>query len=439
MLKSKLQRVGSNVAWLVANRVITKGAGLLVIGFAARVLGEERYGILSYALLLVGMFHAVANMGLDGIVIRELVKAPHRSSEILGSSLALRLLGATLATSLVGSVAALDPANQGLMPVFLLVGSLFFPQAFEVADLWFQKNIDSKFPVIARTVAVVLGASVKCLLLINHAPLVAFAGACLLEGVLNAAAVLIVYRLRGQHPTAWRFNAPLARAMLRDSWPLILSGLLIALYMRLEQVMVRSFLGYKSLGIYNTASQITEAWGFLPAFLLSSIYPVLVEERQRSPERFQKRMQLVFDLLTGLGYAVALGVATLAPILIPALFGDRYLNAIPVLVIQSLGAPIFFSGAVRAQFFLFENINIYHTLTASLGIALNITLAILLIPILGLPGAAVAGFFGALLAGFGSSWLFKPLRPCARWQLNSFLLPFRLRSVLREFRGLHEN
>ena len=40
MLKSKLQRVGSNVAWLVANRVITKGASLLVIGFAARVLGR---------------------------------------------------------------------------------------------------------------------------------------------------------------------------------------------------------------------------------------------------------------------------------------------------------------------------------------------------------------------------------------------------------------
>lgn len=439
MLKNNLKRVGSNMVWLVANRVITKLAGLFALGYVAAHLDTEKYGILAYALLLTGMFNAVANMGLDGIVIRELVKAPERDLEILGSGFGLRLLGALGAFLLVVGVAAIDGENRQLLPIFALTGAVFFAQAFEVADLWFQKNIESKFPVIGRTAAVLVGAAIKFTLVKYRAPLTWFAAACLLEAVLNACAVLLVYRLRGKSPLRWKFQRALASLMIRDSWPLILSGLLVALYMRLEQILVRSLLGYKSLGVYNAAANITDAWGFLPAFLLGSIYPLMVEEHRRSRERFAERMQTVFDLLTGLGYAVAAGVALLAPWIIPLIFGERYVQAIPVLVIQSLGAPIFFSGAVRAQFFLFENINIYHTLTASMGIALNVTLAVLLLPRLGLPGAAVAGFFGALLAGFGSSWMFKPLRPCAWWQLKSFLLPFRWRSVVRGIRGLHEH
>lgn len=227
--------------------------------------------------------------------------------------------------------------------------------------------------------------------------------------------------------------------MLRDCWPLIISGLLVAFYMRLEQLLVRTFFGDSSLGVYNSAAQITDAWSFLPAFFLSSIYPLLVEERKASPRRFEERLQTVFDALTGAGYIVAAGVACLAPILIPLLFGERYVRAIPVLVIQSLGAPIFFSGAVRAQYFLLENLNIYHTLTASLGIAVNITLSLFLMPKLGIPGAAIAGLGGAVVAGFLTSWAFKPIRPCARWQLKAFLIPFRLGSLFRALRARNEN
>ncbi len=439
MFRTNLQRIGSNVAWLVVNRVVTKVASLVAIALIARYLGAKHYGALSYTLILTGMFGAVANMGLDGILIRELVRAPEKSATVLGTGLVLRLAGAFAAFLLVASAAALDPATQPLLPLFLVIASSFFPQAFEITDLWFQKNIQSKFPVLGRTVAVILGAALKAVLVFLEAPLIWFAWACLAEAFLNSLAVVIVFRLRGQTFTNWNFCPRLARDLIRDSWPLVVSGLLVTLYMRLEQLLVRTFFGYSSLGVYNTASQITEAWSFIPAFVLSSIYPLLVEERKTSPQKFEARLQTVFDALTGAGYLVAAGVACAAPILITGLFGDAYSQAVPVLIIQSLGAPIFFSGAVRAQYFLLENLNVYHTLTASLGIAVNVALSLFLMPHLGISGAALAGLAGASVAGFLTSFLFKPIRPCAAWQLKAFLIPFRLGSVFRALRAHDED
>lgn len=439
MFRNNLHRISSNVAWLVVNRVVTKIAGLVALGFVARYLGTTQFGTLSYALVLTGMFNAVSSMGLDGILIRELVRSPENNSIVLGTGFVLRLAGALAAFTLVALAALLDPTTQPLLPLFVVVAASFFPQTLEVADLWFQKNIQSKFPVMGRTAAVLIGAGIKCALVYHGAPLIWFAWACLAEAILNSVAVMLVYRLRKQSFASWSFSAPLARAMLRDCWPLIVSGLLVAFYMRLEQLLVRTFFGDSSLGVYIAAAQITEAWSFLPAFILSSIYPLLVEERKSSPHRFEERLQTVFDALTGAGYLVALAVSCLAPFLIPILFGDRYVRAIPVLVIQSLAAPIFFSGAVRAQYFLLENLNIYHTLTASLGIAVNISLSLALMPSLGIVGASVAGFGGALVAGFLTSWAFKPLRRCAFWQLKAFLVPFRVGSLFNALRARHDN
>ena len=414
---------------------MTKIAGLVAVGLVARYLGTKEYGTLSYALVLTGMFNAVSSMGLDGILIRELVRSPEKHAAVLGTGFVLRLAGALAAFMLVVIAAVLDPTTKPLLPLFVVVAASFFPQSLEVTDLWFQKNIQSKFPAIARTAAVLVGTVIKCALVFNGAPLLWFAWACLAEAILNSVAVNAIYRLRGQSLSNWSFSAPLARTMLRDCWPLIISGLLVGFYMRLEQLLVRGFFGDSSLGVYNTAAQITEAWSFLPAFILSSIYPLLVEERKTSPRQFEARLQTVFDALTGAGYLVAAGVACLAPILIPLFFGEDYVRAIPVLVIQSLAAPIFFSGAVRAQYFLLENLNIYHTLTASLGIAVNITLSLFLMPKLGIAGAAIAGFGGAFVAGFLTSWAFKPIRPCALWQLKAFLIPFRLGSLFTALRA----
>ena len=137
--------------------------------------------------------------------------------------------------------------------------------------------------------------------------------------------------------------------------------------------------------------------------------------------------------MTGLGYCVAIATTVLAPYVIRLIFGAKFDAAIDILRIQAWTAPIVFSGSVRAQFFLLENITIYHTSSALLGIAANFSLSLWLLPQIGAKGAAVAALVGYWLAGYVSSLLFSPLHKCARLQTNAFLLPIRLPVILRSF------
>jgi PST family polysaccharide transporter len=433
LLPGGLQQIGPNICWLVGDRLFRMAVGVFVLGFVARYLGTAQFGILNYAISLTAIFASVASLGIEGIVIREMVKNPKQTDLILGTALILRLLGGSLAALTVSLAAWITrkESADSIVPLIVVVSIAFLPQSFEVIDLWFQKHILSKFTVLAKAGAVLLGGGVKIFLVKVQAPLVWFCGAVLLDSILSAVALVCVFQGRGESVRRWAVSAALGRSILRDSWPLILSGLLVAIYMRVEQLLVMNMLGSASMGIYYASVRINEMWLFIPTYILSTIYPLMVDKRQTDLIGYHQRLQHAFDLLTGLGYLIALAVSWLAPAIIPWIYGVNFQTAVPILLIQAWTAPIIFSGTVRAQYLLLENRTIYHTWSALIGIGLNVTLALWWIPRLQARGAALAALVGYFVSAYLTSVLFGELRECAAIQTRAFLLPFRLPGLLR--------
>ena len=83
----------SNTSWLMAERILRMTVALFVGVYVARYLGPERFGLLSYTNSFVGLYLALATLGIESIVIRELVKSPESRNELLGSALGLKCLG----------------------------------------------------------------------------------------------------------------------------------------------------------------------------------------------------------------------------------------------------------------------------------------------------------------------------------------------------------
>ena len=63
-----------NTSWLFAEKIIRMMVGLFIGIWVARYLGPEQFGLFSYAVSFVGLFTAISTLGLDTIVVRELVK-----------------------------------------------------------------------------------------------------------------------------------------------------------------------------------------------------------------------------------------------------------------------------------------------------------------------------------------------------------------------------
>ncbi len=431
MNSNRLRQLGGNVFWLVANRIVRMLISVVVLGAVGRHLGVEQFGQLNYAISLAAVFATVAGLGFEAIVIRELVRDPASTSRTLCSAFLLRLVGGLLAIVLVlaASLVAGDHPSQVVLAVIVSVG--FLPGALEVIELWFQKNIQAKHTVIVRIAAAILAGGLRLVLVWQGAAVSAFAVMQIVESALAAAALVWVYRARGESFREWRGDWSIAVRLLRDTWPLTLSGILVACYFRVEQLLVKQVLGDYSAGIYYASVRIVEMWGFVPVVLLATIYPLLVEKYRISEvvER-QRQMQIVFDVMTTLGLLTAVIVGLTASTLVPLIFGQEYYPAAKVLMIHAWIVPVTFSGSVRAQYLLLENANIYHTVVAVIGIAINVPLTLWLMGLYGSAGAAWGLLITTWFTGMGTSFIFPRLRPCGMLQLRAFFAPLRWRSAI---------
>lgn len=418
------QRVRGNVFWLLADRGWRLILNIAVLGVVARHLGVEEFGRLNYAASLAAIFATLATLGIEGIVVRELVRRPQDARTLLGTAAALRLVGGFIALLCVGLAGFSHRDGHELAVLAMLVAGGFVPQALEVTDLWFQKEIQSRCTAIARGVAALLGAGVKLKLVQMNAPLTWFAFALGLDLALAATALVWTYQQRGGRISEWRFCRATARQLLREALPLIGAGLLVAVYLRVEQVLVRELLGDGAAGVYFAAARLAEQWLVLPGLLVTSVYPLLVGSQSGDSPNHAGRMQQLFDALTLLGLLIALGVAAFGPWLVPLIFGEKYRAAVPVLLVLAWTAPVIFNGAARAQYFLLENLTFYHVPSALIGIAVNVSVGLWALPRFGPVGAAASALGGYVCSAFVTSWLFPPLRACARLQTRAFLLPF---------------
>ena len=87
-----LQKIIRSIGWLSLEKVFSITLNLTVGVYLIRYLGSDDFGKLSYCLSMVGLFEALAKLGLDAIVVRSLVKEEAATNDILGTALILKLL-----------------------------------------------------------------------------------------------------------------------------------------------------------------------------------------------------------------------------------------------------------------------------------------------------------------------------------------------------------
>jgi O-antigen/teichoic acid export membrane protein len=416
--RSDLAQIAGNIGWQVGDNLLRMGVGLLLGIWVARYLGPEQFGLLSYALALVALFAPLAMLGLDDIVVRNLVRDPAAKQAILGTSFLLRLVGGVVSTlAAIAVIAWLRPDDRQSfwLVAIIAAGTLF--QAFNTIELWFNAQLQAKYPVLARNTAFLLCALGKIALILVGAPLVAFAWISLAEAILGAAGLVIVYRARGHRLGAWTGRLRMAATLLKDSWPLLFSCVIIAVYLRIDQVMLGEMVGSQAVGVYSVAVRLAEVWLFVSAAVYWSVLPSLVEARAASEALFYERLQKYYNLMALCAYAIAIPTMLLADWLVLTLFGEAYREAGPMLAVLIWANLFIYLESARSAFFNVMNWYRIHLVTVALGAGLNVLLNLYLIPRFGGMGAVVASCIAYWFAVHGSCLLFRSLHRTG-WMLT---------------------
>ncbi|MDP3126676.1 MAG: flippase [Thiobacillus sp.] len=389
--RPNLQKALTNTGWLFGDRVLRMGVGLLVGVWVARYLGPEQFGLLNYAMAIVALFGAIASLGLNGIVVRDLVKEPETANETLGTTFLLQAIGGLLAFGLAIFTIGFARPNDNFAK--LLVAVLGFVMVFKSTDVvryWFESQVKSKYVVWLENGIFLVLAVVKVGLILMAASLMAFVWVAFAEGVLVAVGLLGVYAWRGGALSSWRIHYGRAKTLLKDSWPLILSGLAVMVYMRIDQVMLGQMLGDEAVGIYSAAVRVSEVWYFIPMAIAASVFPSIIEAKKQSEDLYCQRIQKLYDLMVLLALTVAIPMTFLSEWAVVFLFGNEYLQAAPVLSISIWAGVSVALSAVHGKWLLTEGMQNYALLYTSIGCLINIVLNIYFIKKYGVVGAAFA-------------------------------------------------
>ena len=127
--------------------------GLFVGIWIARYLEPEQFGLFSYAQSFVGLFTAFATLGLDGIVVRELVKGESRRDILLGTVFWLKLIGAFLVLIFLAIAVNFTSNDHYTNKFIFIIASATIFQSFNVVDFYFQSKVLSKYVVFANIIS----------------------------------------------------------------------------------------------------------------------------------------------------------------------------------------------------------------------------------------------------------------------------------------------
>ena len=407
---SGFRKYFANTSWLLGERALRIAVSLFVGIYVARYLGPERFGLLSYALSFVGIFVALATLGLDEVVVRELIKTPEQREKILGTSFLLKLVGTLLmwAAILVAIPRTENDLQTNILIIIIAFGTVF--QAFNVIDLNFQAKVKSKYVVHAQFIQLIISSIVKIILVVNEAPLIWFASVYSLDVIVLAMGLVFAYLYNGDNIFSWKWSFETSKYLLHDSWPLILAGVVISVYMKIDQVMIKEMLGAKEVGLYAAAVKLSEAWYFIPMAIASSLFPAIINAKVYQKEVYYQRLQKLYDLMVWIAIAIALPTTFLSTLVVEFLYGKEYLGSSSVLIIHIWTAVFVFLGVASSKYLLAENFikkTFYRTF---IGALLNIIMNYYLIGIIGIQGAAISTLVSHFFAAYFYDILDKDLR-----------------------------
>ncbi len=403
----------ANTSWVFAEKFIRLGISFVVGIYVVRYLGPESFGVLSYAISFVGLFAAIATLGLDSIVVRELVKQPQRRDEILGSVFYLRIFGAVIAVVLtVISAFLLKESCFNIILIAIIVTSTLF-QSLNVIEYYFLAKVESKFNVYVQSSSLIIASIIKIFLILFGASLIYFAVIYVVELIFLSMGYFIVYRINHLKISDWNFKSSTAVTLLKDAWPLILSGVVIAIYMKIDQVMIKIMLSSTEVGYYAAAVKLSEAWYFIPMAICTSLFPAIVKAKEVSEKLYFSRLQKLYDILAWMAIAIAIPVTFLSELIIKIIFGVKFLPAAPVLTIYIWAGVATFLGVASSQYLISENMTKLAFFRTLMGMIVNVILNYILIPVYGIVGAAIATLisysFATIAIGFSKKTYYQLL------------------------------
>jgi O-antigen/teichoic acid export membrane protein len=387
---STVKTLAKNTTVLLAADVISKVLSFFLIVFIARHLGDVGLGKYSFVFAFVGLFALFSDFGISTFLTREVAKDKTKTSLYFDNIITLKLILTIVATILPLIVIwFIDKSVDVKMAVYIMAIAMFFLNYEETFGALIRAYEKMEYISLMMVLEKIITAGLGIVFLAMGFKLVALVSAFL---VAYFTTFVIYYIIITKKITKIRFRADfgLWKKILKQSLPFWLTVLFIAIYFRIDIVMLTMMKGYQSVGWFSASHKILDALYFIPGAIIMAVFPVMSRLHIENKEQLSKLYKKAFYYLLSLGVPIGIGATLLADRIILFVYKDAFINSVIALQILIWAEVFIFISSVSG--YLLNSIDKQKLFSYVTGICavINVTLNLILIPKYDYIGASVA-------------------------------------------------
>ncbi len=409
MLNNK--NVIKNASWIIICRCIQAFLSLLVTLLTARYLGPSNYGILNYAIAVTAFFIPVSLLGINSVLVQELINNKDHEGTVIGTSLTLSFCSSVLC---IGGIALFvlitNPGEPLTLLVCVLYATMLLFQSLEMIQYWFQAHLLSKYTSIVSLIAYIIISVYKIILLITKMDVQWFAVSYSFDYLLISSILLYIYNKKFK-TTPFKFSWEVAKGILNKSKYYIISSLMVTFFAQQDKVMIKLMIDNEATGYYSAAVTCATMSGFIFTAIIDSVRPVIFSAKKEDDEdQYENVIVSLYSIVIYLCILQGLACTILAKYIIRILYGAGYEPAVLTLRIIIWYSAFSFIGGIRDIWLLSENKQNYLVWINLIGALINFGLNIFLINLIGINGAAIASVFTQFFTNVVLTCFIKPIR-----------------------------
>lgn len=407
-IKFSFKKILGNSMWSIMQNIITLLVSMIVSAIIARYLGTDGYGLVNYVVSVVMLFTSFSTLGMETFVVKDVVDEKNDTGNVIGTSFVIRFIGGIILL-IISQVTlyVLSPNDIMIQILGAIMGACMLFKSFEVIEYYFQSQMKLKVNALIKIITLLIVSTCKILVAVFNLGPIGYMCTYLVDAIIAGLLLLIYFKTHEK--IKWKFNKDYAKSLLKKCWYIAISGLMITIYMRIDQVMLGSMLPDKSQnGIYSAAVKIAEMWYFIPLAIIASFKPSIMKSKSNHNEKeYLRLIQRLYDLVAIIGIVCAIGITIISPLAIRILYGEAYAQSAQILSI-SVWAGLFATlGSARSVWLVTENLQKYTIAYTLAGCIINVGLNALLIPYYGAFGAAFATLIAQGISNVLVLMLFK--------------------------------
>ena len=414
------KKLFANASWIMVGRVFQLVLTFVTTMLTARYLGPSENGKLVYVFSYVQFFLPLCTLGLNDIIVKELVDNRDKNDEILGTMIVIRSIVSLI--SMISSIILVGLLNSE--PIYRAIASLqslsLLFQSFDCIMYFYQSRLLSRKSGTAYALAYILASFFRIYAILSKKGILWFAFANSLDYIMVALLLCIVYF---KDKNSLKCSLTMAKTLLSKSYHYILAGLMVVIYGKVTDILLLGkMINETMVGYYSAGTTLCNAWPFVLTAIIDSFSPVIIDSFKTNKEVFYTKLKQLYAMIFYISVAVAIGITLLSDLAISIVYGAEYAPAAVPMKIYAWSTAFSYLGVSRTIWMQCNNKTRYEVHIAFFGAITSIVLNFLLIRSFGIIGAAIAAVLTQLLTNFIFLFTMKETRENAKLILDAILL-----------------